>query len=411
MKIANFEEYLQSQLDEIVEAGTSKCPAQIITKILPATKTRGPRCLLDGFGKKQFIRMNNNSYMGLSFDKKVVEASHKAARDFGVGPGAVRFISGTCAPHVRLEKRLAEFHNRDEAIIFSSAYTTVMGVLLTLTTPETIIVSDELNHNCIINGIRLARPKERKVYRHLDMADFESKVKEAVGQCDHLIVITDGIFSMRGSFAPLNKMQEIIARYQQQFPRDILFVVDDSHGVGSFGPTGRGTEEYTGATGVDILVATLGKAFGVNGGYVVSTKTIIRYLREKNPFYIYTNPLTAAEAAAALAAIDIVDSKRGLRLLAHLRKMTARFTQGLVRLGHETLVGEHPVVPLLVRDTDKTNQLVKHLLDHGILATGINFPIIPKGQETIRFQVSADHTPSDIDYVLAALASFKTRHQ
>jgi len=183
-------------------------------------------------------------------------------------------------------------------------------------------------------------------------------------------------------------------------------VVDDSHGVGAFGATGRGTEEYTDSAPTDLLVATLGKAFGVNGGYVVADETIIRYLRETSPFYIYSNPITPAEAAAALRAIDILDSPVGSALLTHLRAMTARFRAGVLKLGFETLPGEHPVVTLMVRDTARTAALVAHLHRDGILATGLTYPVVPKGDDEIRFQISADHTSADIDAALDALARF-----
>jgi glycine C-acetyltransferase len=183
--------------------------------------------------------------------------------------------------------------------------------------------------------------------------------------------------------------------------------VDDSHGVGALGQTGRGTEELTKAGKVDILVATLGKAFAVNGGYIATNAAVISYLREKNPFYIYTNPITPSEATAALKSLQILQSAAGKKLLKHLHAMTKRFENGLIRLGYETIPSDHPVVPLLVRDTDKTRQLVKYLRDHGVLATGLNFPVVPKGDQLIRFQVCADHTAFDIDFVLEILMQYK----
>src|SRR4029079_6020638 len=218
--------------------------------------------------------------------------------------------------------------------------------------------------------------------------------------------VTDGIFSMRGDHAPLAEIVAVVKKHDGLYPENALLVVDDSHGVGAFGETGRGTEEYTECGHVDVLVGTLGKAFGVNGGYVVGSATLLAYLREKSPMYIYSNPITPAEAAAALAAVEILDSDRGRALLAHLRDMTARFEQGLVRLGSETIPGPHPVVPLMVRDTARTTALVRHLKDNGVLATGLNYPVVPKGDEEIRFQVNADHTEADIDQALAVLASF-----
>ena len=213
---------------------------------------------------------------------------------------------------------------------------------------------------------------------------------------------------MRGDWAPLPEIVELARRYDGEFPENALLVVDDSHGVGAFGATGRGTEEFTGSEEVDVLVATLGKALGVNGGYVVGSHRLTEYLREKSAFYIYSNPITPAEAGAALAAIDLVDSPIGRQLLDHLRAMTSRFEQGLGRLGYETIPGEHPVVPLMVRDTARTSALVAHLKANGVLATGLNFPVVPKGDEEIRFQISADHTPDDIDYTLQVLESFST---
>lgn len=403
----NFVSFLREQIDELEKTGTTKGAEQVVVKIKRSKEDRGPRYRLAGYDKKNFIRMNANSYLGLALHKKMIEAEEDAAQKYGVGPGAVRFISGTFKPHIELEKKLAAFHGRGDCMIHSSAYTTMLGVVSTLTTPETIIISDELNHNCIINAMKLARPKGKKIFKHLDLEGLETQIKESIGQCENLIVITDGIFSMRGDYGPLDKICEITKKYNDNFPNDIVLIVDDSHGVGAFGKTGRGTEEFTGADGIDILVGTLGKAFGVNGGYVVAHKTIIHFLREKNPFYIYTNPITPSEAGASIKALEILDSPEGLKLLDHLRGMTARFEQGLLDMGFETIPSEHPIVPLLVRDTDKTTRLVNFLRENGVLATGLNFPVVPKGDETIRFQVSADHTPYDIDCVLKILAEFK----
>ena len=193
-------------------------------------------------------------------------------------------------------------------------------------------------------------------------------------------------------------------RYDGRFAENVLVLVDDSHGVGAFGATGRGTEEIAGAP-ADILVGTLGKAFGVNGGYLAASSPVTDYLRETAPLYIYSNPITAGEAAAANAALDIVDSDEGLALLDHLRAMAQRFRDGLARLGLETVAGAHPIVPLMVRDTARANALVGHLYDQSILATGLSYPVVPRGDEAIRFQISADHTAADIDEVLAALRS------
>ena len=406
-----FMEALSAEVDALRERGTLKGEESVIVEALPAAGERGPRYLLAGHGDKPFLKMNSNSYLGMSLRREVIEAEEATTAAYGAGPGAVRFISGTYRQHVELERQLAAFHGRQAAMIFSSAYATTLGVLVPLITAETVIVSDELNHNCIINAMRLARPKDKLIYRHVDMADLEAKLSAAAasGQFRRALVVTDGIFSMRGDWAPLPDIQALADRFDEGFPENVVVVVDDSHGVGAFGRTGRGTEEFTGARPADILIGTLGKAFGVNGGYVTGNRHLVEYLRETAPLYIYSNPITAGEAAAASKALSILDSPEGLRLLDHLRAMTARFEKGIVDLGYETIPGEHPVVPLMVRDTPKTNALVSHLKENGILATGLKYPVVPRGDEEIRFQISADHTPHDVDSTLQALASFPGR--
>lgn len=408
MPLDNFVKDLQAGLDELRTSGTAKGAEWVVTGVVRATGNKGPRLKLDGYGAKEFVRMNANSYLGMSLRESVVEAEEAAARTYGVGPGAVRFISGTFAPHIELEKKLAAFHGREDCMITSAAYTSILGVITTLTTPETIIISDELNHNCIINAMKLARPKGKKIYKHVDMADLEAKLQEAAGQCDHVILVTDGIFSMRGVYAPLDRIVALVEKYNDKFPKDIVLLVDDSHGVGALGKTGRGTEEYCGVSGrVDVLVSTLGKALGVNGGYTVARTEIIQFLREKNPFYIYTNPITPSEATAAIAAIDLLDSATGKDLLVHLSAMVEKFEKGLIDLGYETLHSPHPVTPLMVRDTARTTDMVNFLRENGVLATGLNYPVVPKGDQSIRFQVAADHTPYDIDFVLGVLDKYR----
>ena len=262
------------------------------------------------------------------------------------------------------------------------------------------------NHNSIINAVRMARPGEKHVYRHLDLAELEARLKEAAGRCRRAIIVTDGVFSMRGDHGPLKEIMNIAAAHDAEFPENVLVVVDDSHGVGAFGATGRGTEEVTGCGQVDILIATLGKAIGVNGGYAAAGGTLIEYLREASPPYVYSNPIAPGEAAAAAKALEILDGDQGRALLANLRKMTKRFEDGLVGLGFETVAGGHPIVPLMVRDTTRLLRLTAHLRANGILATGLNFPVVPRGDEEIRFQISADHTGADIDEALGVLETF-----
>lgn len=406
MPMDRLEALLSDELEELREAGALKGEEAVVCGTIPPQEGKGPRYLLVGEDSRPFLRMNSNGYLGLAQRPELIAAEEEAVKTYGVGPGAVRFISGTWAPHADLEAELARFHGREAAMIFSSAYATVMGVLPLLITPETAVISDELNHNCIINAIRLARPKARHVYPHLDLAALEARLEEAAETCRRAVIVTDGVFSMRGDQAPLDEIMAIARKFSGRFEEDAVVVVDDSHGVGACGPTGRGTEETSGSGPVDILIATLGKAFGVNGGYVTASANVVNWLREKSPFYIYSNPITPGEAAAAFAAVRLVDSPEGQRLLGHLQAMTSRFEKGLKALGLETIPGEHPVVPLLVRDTARTADLVRHLRSNGILATGIAYPVVPRGEEEIRFQIGADHTEADIDEALAVLGDW-----
>ncbi len=408
MPVERLLQALATELDSLRSKGTAKGAEKVVTAVLPATDDRGPRFLLEGRGDRPFLRMNSNSYLGLSLRPEVIQAEEETSRRYGAGPGAVRFISGTYDVHQRLEQRLAAFHGREAGMIFSSAYATTLGVLVPMITAETAVISDALNHNCIINALRLARPKEKHVYAHLDLDELDARLGEAAANgCARALVVTDGVFSMRGDYAPLGEITEVVRRHDDDFPENAVLVVDDSHGVAALGETGRGTEEATGAAGAaDLLIATLGKALGVNGGYVVADRVARDYLRETAPLYIYSNPITPGEAAAAQRSLEIVDSEEGRSLLAHLRKMTARFEQGLVDLGFETIPGDHPVVPLVVRETEKTAALVRHLEENGVLATGLNFPVVPHGDQSIRFQVSAEHKAGDIDEVLRVLGEF-----
>lgn len=395
---------LSTYTQDLLTSGRAKGKEQIVTKVIRSNNKFGPRYVLEG-SELEYIKMNSNSYLGLSMHPAVVEAEENATRNFGVGPGAVRFISGSYKEHIDLEKTLANFHGREAAMIFSSAYVTSLGVISSLTTSETVVISDALNHNCIINAMRMSRPAIKMIYAHNDIEDLEQKLKEAVGKGKRCIVITDGIFSMRGDHAPLDKIKACCEASEGDFEEGVALIVDDSHGIGACGISGRGTEELTGVK-ADVLIGTLGKAFGVNGGYVTGSHELINFLRESAPTYIYSNPITVSESAAARKSIQICDSKEGKDRLKYLKNMTTRFRDGLTNLGLETIPGEHPVVPLMVRDTQKTADIVNHLKDNGVLATGLNFPVVPKGEEEIRFQVCADHTVADIDRVLEVLKQF-----
>jgi glycine C-acetyltransferase len=410
MPLDRLDPVLARHVQQLEEQGTAKGAETVVRDVVPAAGDRGPRFLLAGEGDRPFLRMNSNSYLGMSLLSEVVDAEEAATRRYGAGPGAVRFISGTYAPHVALEERLAAFHGRQAAMIFSSAYATIVSVMVALLDAGTVVISDELNHNCIINGIKMARPLAKSIYAHNDVSQLEARLEEAAASAGakRAVVVTDGVFSMRGDHAPLAEIEAVVRRFDDRFAENAVLVVDDSHGVGALGDGGRGTEETAGGR-ADVLVATLGKALGVNGGYVTSTDAVVRFLRESSPMYIYSNPITVGEAQAALAALELLDSERGRRMLAHLHALTRRFEAGLVRLGYEVIPGEHPVVPLMVRDTARTRDLVRHLREHGVLATGLAFPVVPRGDEEIRFQVSAEHTEGDVDEVLEVLAGWEGR--
>lgn len=409
MPLDRFLGSLGGALAELDARGNPKRFERVVVEVRPAREGRGPRFLLAGEGQKEFLRFNSNHYLGLAFRQELMEAEEEAVRRFGTGPGAVRFISGTTRYHVELEERLAAFHGREAALLFSAAYAAMLGTLVPLLQrPGVAVVSDELNHNCIIQAIRLARPEIREVYPHNDLAGLEQALVRSLEKgARSVLVVTDGVFSMRGDLAPLPEILTLMTRFDGQFPENVLLAVDDSHGVGALGPTGRGTEEELGAPPSELLVGTLGKAFCVNGGYVVARQAVVDYLRETAPTYIYSNPITAGEAAAALKALELLETPWGRERLETLRKLTERFRQGLVSLGFETLPGAHPVVPLLVRDTARTAWLVRALFDQGILATGLNYPVVPRGQETIRFQINADHTADDLDRVLEVLQQLR----
>lgn len=394
---------LRSEIAALEEDGRAKAPERVIADYLPPCGTRGPRYKLVG-SELEFLRMNSNSYLSLSNHPDVIAAADTAAHRFGVGPGAVRFIDGTFGPHEELERAIARFVHRPAARIFNSAYTATLGVGLTLTNKRTYWIGDELNHNCIIRAMRIANvPRERRaIYRHNDMDHLETCLQAVAEGIERVVVIFDGIFSMRGDFAPVDRIDAIVRRHHERFPEGVVTVMDDSHGIGAYGATGRGTDEHCGVS-ADIMTGTFGKAFGVNGGFVAGSAELVDAIRQKADTYIYTNPLGAADAAAALAAVRIAAGEEGRRRLANLAARTDQFRSGLAARGLESIPGPHPVVPLLVRDTAKARAWVRGLYDRGVLAVALTFPVVPRGDDTIRFQVNADHTEADIDELLAIL--------
>jgi glycine C-acetyltransferase len=394
---------LEAELAALASEGRAKAPERVIVECVPPRDERGPRYRLAG-SPRDYLRMNSNSYLSLSLHPALLDAADAWTRRLGAGPGAVRFIDGTYAVHQALEERIARFLGKPAARIFNSAYTANCGLALTLATQQSFWIGDELNHNSIIRAMRIANvpSANRAIYPHNDLAVLEARLSAVRSGTRRVVIVFDGVFSMRGDHAPLDRIQAIAGRHARRFAEGVVTVMDDSHGIGAYGPTGRGTAEHTGAE-PDIVVGTFGKAFGVNGGFVAGSSTLAEALRQKADTYIYTNPLGLGDCAAALAAVDLCDGPEGRRRLRDLAAATRRFRDGIARLGLESIPGPHPIVPLLVRDTARTRALVQALFERGVLAVGLTHPVVPRGEETIRFQINAGHTPGDIDEALAAL--------
>jgi glycine C-acetyltransferase len=398
---------LLAEVEALKVEGRAKAPERVIVGYLPPDGERGPRFRLAG-SDRAYLRMNSNSYLSLSHHPALIEAADEATRTFGVGPGAVRFIDGTYALHVALEESIARFVGKPAAKIFNSAYTANCGFALAISSKQTYWIGDQLNHNSIIRAMRIANvpSSQRGIYAHNNTEELARCLEAVPAEMERVIIIFDGVFSMRGDFAPINEIQRIAGLYEGRFKAGVITVVDDSHGIGAYGETGRGTAEYTGAQ-PDVIIGTFGKAFGVNGGFIAGSHALIEAVRQKADTYIYTNPLGVGDCAAAIRAIEICDSPEGRQRLRDLQENIQRFRQGLVSLGRESIPGPHPIVPLLVRDTARTHELVRHLFERGILVVGLTYPVVPRGDETIRFQLNAAHTKADIDEVLEALAAFE----
>lgn len=394
---------LTAEVAALQRESRAKGPERILEGYIAPRGEQGPRYRLQG-SDKEFLRMNSNSYLSLSNHSALISAADEASHRFGAGPGAVRFIDGTTTAHLELETTVAEFVDRPAARIFNSAYTTMLGVGLTLTTRETFWIGDALNHNCIIRAMRIASvPRERRsIFAHNDVDDLARHLEKIPDGIRRVVVVFDGIFSMRGDHAPLDEIVKLCAKHHDRFAEGVITVMDDSHGIGAYGASGRGTEEHCDAK-ADIFIGTLGKAFGVNGGFVAASPEFVDAIRQKADTYIYTNPLGAADCAAATAAVRLTAGDEGRERLANLAERTRQFREGVAALGFDSIPGPHPIVPVLVRDGDKARQMVQGLFERGILAVPLTFPVVPEGDETIRFQINAAHTEADIREVLTSL--------
>ena len=391
---------LDVKLKLLEKEGRLKGKEKVIVDIAPPRDEFGRKILMSD--ERTLLNFASNSYLGISNDPRLIKAAHEADLKFGVGPGAVRFISGTQEPHIKLEKKLAEFYRKEAAMIFSSAYAANCGIIAPLVDKDTFIISDELNHNSIIMAIRFAGiPRDRKkIYGHLSMDELRERIDESIGNGKRLIIVTDGVFSMRGDYAPLHDIAHLAEEYDAKFQEGIITVVDDSHGIGAYGKTGRGTPEVSQEDRIDIITATLGKALGVDGGFIVSNEKVIEYLRETSPLYVYSNPISSGVASAALKALEILDSHEGLKLLERLRENTEYFRRGISQIGFKTIEGIHPIIPILIGDPIKAKQMVSDLYQRGIYVVALTYPVVPKGQDTIRVQIQASHTNHDLDYAM-----------
>lgn len=407
MAQAKFLELLHQEVSRIDSNKTTKRKERIIEGF---THDSSPKGIIEG---KEYYIFNSNDYLGLRHHPELKKAEHEASEKYGAGPGAVRFISGSLKVHRDLEKAVAKFHGRDDAIVFSSAFAANLAVMFCLSQGLTkdslvdnnvLLVSDALNHRSIIDGIRLTGlPKDqRAIFEHMNPASLEKVLEENKDKVKRVIVVTDGVFSMLGEYQHLKELKAVIDKYQDVYEMGVMLVIDEAHGVGIAGATGRGIEEVEGVQ-ADVLVGTFGKAFGADGGYVVASQTVIDYLRESSATYIYSNSISPGTAGAALRAIQLLDEEAGTKLLEQSRENTAYFKEQMKDLGYEFAApSDHPIQPVLIGDTAKTKQLVEYMFEHGIIVTNISYPVVAPGRDEIRVQVAATHTKEDIDELIAA---------
>ena len=383
---------LAAELAAVRDAGMEKHEAILETR-------QGARITLqDG---SELINLCANNYLGLAGDPAMADAAHAALDEWGFGLASVRFICGTQEIHRRLEQRIAAFLGTEDAILFGSCFDANTGLFEVLLTDADAVISDELNHASIIDGIRLVKA-QRLRYRNSDMADLEAKLQEASGARRRLIA-TDGVFSMDGYIAYLPAICDLAERY------DAMVMVDDSHAVGILGAGGRGTPESTGAGGrVDILTGTLGKAIGgASGGYVASRREVVELLRQRSRPYLFSNTVAPPIVGAALAALDLLESsgERRERLAAN----TAWFRERLGEVGLEVLPGEHPIVPVMLGDENLAVRFSEELRGEGVLAVGFTYPVVPRGRARIRTQISAAHSDADLEQAVAAFSAVHAR--
>lgn len=379
-----------SQLQEIRAAGLYKAE-----RILASPQNSR----VDLPDKKSVLNLCANNYLGLAEHPEVVKAAHEALDRWGYGLSSVRFICGTQEIHKELERRLSEFLGMEDTILYSSCFDANGGLFETLLDAEDAIVSDELNHASIIDGIRLSKA-QRFRYRNGDMDDLERNLREA-SHARRSLIATDGVFSMDGRIAKLGEICDLAEKYKS------MVMVDDSHAVGFMGENGRGTHEYHQVMGrVDILTGTLGKALGgASGGYVSAHREIVELLRQRSRPYLFSNTVAPAIVGASLRVLDLVKRTKDLR--DRLFSNTRFFRERMTASGFDIQPGEHPIVPVMLGDAALATRMAALLLEKGVYVVGFSYPVVPKGKARIRVQISAAHTPEDLEFAIAQFVSVR----
>lgn len=347
---------------------------------------------------KTVLNFCANNYLGLANDKRLIAAAKEGLDEYGFGTASVRFICGTQSVHKALEKRVAQFLGMEDAILYSSCFDANGGLFETLLDESDAIISDALNHASIIDGIRLCKAKRYR-YQNNDMSDLEAQLKAAdAAGARFKLIATDGVFSMDGIIADLRAICDLADRY------GALVMVDDSHAVGFIGEHGRGTPEFCGvADRIDILTGTFGKALGgASGGYTAAKREIVELLRQRSRPYLFSNALAPSIAAASLRVIELLASDEGERLRRKVQDNAGRFRAGMTQAGFTLTPGHHPIIPVMLGDARLASKMADALLAEGVYVIGFSYPVVPKGRARIRTQMSAAHTPEQIDQAIAA---------
>ncbi len=383
-------EVFRQELDSIRESGMYKNERIITTP---------QKARIDTTAARNVLNMCANNYLGLSNHPEIIAAAKASYDKWGYGLSSVRFICGTQEIHKQLERKIADFLEMDDCILYSSCFDANGGLFETLLGPDDAVISDELNHASIIDGVRLCKA-QRFRYKNNDMDDLRAKLEEAKN-CRIKLIATDGVFSMDGFIANLKAICDLADEY------DALVMVDDSHAVGFMGEHGKGTHEYCGVMGrVDIITGTLGKAMGgASGGYTAARQEIVDLLRQRSRPYLFSNTLAPAICAASIKVIDMLSESTALRDKLH--ENTAYFRNELSKLGFDVPEGTHPIVPVMLGDAVIAQEFAARMLEKGVYVVGFFYPVVPKGKARIRTQVSAGHSKEDLDFAVKCFAEVK----